>query len=57
MPANTKSSLSNPTTIETNITPMGKASQLKFKNKPIKPKIRAITVAIIAIIIAPPKLL
>ena len=57
MPANTKSSLSNPITIETNITPMGKASQLKFKNKPIRPKIRAITVAIIAIIIAPPKLL
>ena len=55
MPADTKSSLSNPKPIATINTAIGKLSQFKFKNKPIIPNIKAIIVAITANTIAPPK--
>ena len=40
MPADTKSSLSNPKPIATINTAIGKLSQFKFKNKPIIPNIK-----------------
>ena len=54
IPADIKSSLSKPKPIATISTAIGKLNQLKFKNKPIIPKIKAIIVAITAKTIAPP---
>lgn len=55
IPADTKSSLNKPKPIPTINTAIGKLNQLKFKNKPIIPKIKAIMVAITAKTIAPLK--
>ncbi len=54
IPADRKSSLINPNANPTIATAIGKLNQLRFKNKPIIPSIKAIIVAMIASIIDPP---
>ena len=53
IPAEIKSLLSSPKTIATINTPIGKLNQLRFKNNPIIPNIKATIVATTAKIITP----